>query len=125
MSNGEYDPLAFNNAMGIFKERLRERSPEALQILESPTVGQIYLPEGFVYHFFDQDRDSFERLSKPPLVDRLAEAVEAIEFDVKLKFKDLGTSLEQQILLQHAPAGIRIVRKIRDGSGNEQDVDRN
>ena len=125
MSKGKYDPGAFNNAMGIFKERLRQRSPEALQMLESPTVGQGFLLEGFVYHFRDENRDSFERLSEPPLVDFVAEAVQAIEFDVKLRIKDLGTSLEHETLLQHTPTGIIVIRKIRDGSGNEQNIDRN
>ena len=125
MSKEKYDPEAFSNAMGIFKEHLQRRSPEALQMLESPTVGQSFLPEVFVYHFLGRDRHSFERLSEPPLVDFLAEAVQAIEFDVKLRIKDLGTSLEHETLLEHMPTGIRIVRKIRDGSGNEQNIDRN
>jgi hypothetical protein len=99
---------------------------EAATILFSE-VGAVraYLPEGFVYYFLDQDRNSFERLSKPPLVDFLAEATEEIEFDVKLKFKDLETSLDHETSLEHTPSGIGIIRKIRDGSGNEQKIDQN
>jgi hypothetical protein len=125
MNQGEYNPVALANAMGIFKDFLKQISPAAMQMLESPTVGLSYLQEVFVYHFLDEDRNSFELLSKPPLVDFLAQAVQATEFDVKLRIKDLGTSLEHETSVEHTPSGIKIIRKIRDGSGNEQNVDRN
>jgi hypothetical protein len=58
MGRGKYDPASFSNAMGVFKEHLRQNSPEILQILQTPTIGFQYTPEAFVYFFMDQDRES-------------------------------------------------------------------
>ncbi len=123
--SGKYDPLAFSEAMGIFKEHLRQTCPEALEMLETPTVGFNYLIEGFVYNFLSQDRESFERLFKPPFVDFLAEATGAIEFDLKLKLKNFGTPLEHETWFEHTRSGIQVRHLIRDDSGNEQNINRN
>jgi len=39
MSEGKYDPRAFSEGMGIFKEHLKRTCPEALEILSTPTIG--------------------------------------------------------------------------------------
>jgi hypothetical protein len=106
--SGQYNPRAFGKAMGIFKEHLRQTCPEALEMLENPTVGFNYLIEGFVYTFLSQDRESFERLSKPSLVNSSAKATEAIEFDLKLKLKDLGTRVEHETWFEHTHSGIQV-----------------
>jgi hypothetical protein len=74
MSKGKYDPVAFSEGMGIFKEHLRQTCPQALEILLTPTVGFHYTAGGFIYSFPSEHRESFERLSKPPvaiLADRM------------------------------------------------------
>jgi hypothetical protein len=60
---------AYSNAMGIFKEHLSRTNPEAWQMLKTPSVGFNFTPEAFVYYFLEQDRERWERLSKPPFVD--------------------------------------------------------
>jgi hypothetical protein len=116
---------AYSNAMGIFKEHVSRTSPEAWQMLKTPSVGFNYTPEAFVYYFLEQDRESWERLSKPSFVHFLAEATGAIEFDLKLKFKDFGPRLEHETWFEHTPSGIQVKHLIRDDSGNEQNIDRN
>jgi hypothetical protein len=67
MNEGKYDPAAFSEGMGIFKEHLRQTRPEALEILSTPTIGFHYTAGGFIYSFPSEHRESFERLSRPPL----------------------------------------------------------
>jgi hypothetical protein len=116
MGRGKYDPASFSNAMGVFKEHLRQNSPEILQILQTPTIGFQYTPEAFVYFFMDQDRESFERLSKPPFVDHLVKATAVIEYDSRLTIRDLGTQLEHETFFEHTNSGIRMKRLTRDQS---------
>ena len=85
MSEGKYDPVAFSEGMGIFKEHLRQTCPQALEILLTPTVGFHYTAGGFIYSFPSEHRESFERLSKPPLVGFLAEAARAAGFNLNLE----------------------------------------
>ena len=128
MSEYKYGRGAFSKAMGIFEEHLKQRSPETLEMLQTSTIGFNYPTEtceAFTYRFFDQDRACFERLSKAPFVEVLREATGAIEFDLKLKLKELGTRLEHETWFEHTKSGIQVRHLIRDDSGNEQNIERN
>jgi hypothetical protein len=85
MSEGKDDPVAFSEGMGIFKEHLKQTCPQVLEILLTPTVGFHYTAGGFIYSFPSEHRESFERLSKPPLVGFLAEAARAAGFNLNLE----------------------------------------
>jgi hypothetical protein len=85
MSEGKYDPSAFSEGIGIFEEHLRQTCPEALEMLKAPTIGFHYTAGGFIYSFRSEHRESFERLSKPPLVRFVAEAARAAGFNLSLE----------------------------------------
>ena len=85
MSEAKYDPLAFSRGMGIFEEHLRKSCPEALEMLSTPTIGFHYIAGGFVYNLRSDQRESFERLSKPPLVGFLAEAARLAGFNLSVQ----------------------------------------
>jgi len=85
MSEAKYDPLAFSKGMSVFEKHLKQTCPEALEILSTPTIGFQYTAEGFIYSFPSEHRESFERLSKPPLVGFLAEAARVAGFNLNLE----------------------------------------
>jgi hypothetical protein len=85
MSQGEYDPRAFSEGKSIFEEHLRLTCPEALEILSTPTIAFHYTVGGFIYSFPPEHRETFECLSKPPLVGFLAEAARVAGFNLNLE----------------------------------------
>jgi hypothetical protein len=85
MNEGKYDPAAFSEGMGIFKDHLRQTCPEALQMLEAPEIGFHYSAAGFIYSFPSEHKESFKSLSKPPLIGFLAEAARVAGFDLNLE----------------------------------------
>jgi hypothetical protein len=68
MPERKYDPVAYSNAMTVFKENLHQSSPEAFDMLFDDCVGFSYTPEAFVWTFLTfNSEDKYECLSAGPL----------------------------------------------------------
>jgi hypothetical protein len=95
MPERQYNPTEFSKAMGLFKEYLKQASPEAFEMLFDPTVGFNYTPEAFEWTFLPlNSEDKYKRLAAGPLFEILGAAARAAGFNLKLRCGDHETSIQ-------------------------------